>query len=150
MGRLAGIARRDAKRAPMQTLDAAEISPEAGVADDFRGRPGQRQVTLLSQRAWQDACAELGRELPWTLRRSNLLVEDFDLPRRPGDVIAIGEVRLAVTMEVEPCSRMDEQCAGLREALAPDWRGGVACTVLTGGRVAIGDAVMRVAAEGAA
>lgn len=141
MGRLAGIARRDAKRAAMQTLDTAEISAETGVAMDFRGRPGKRQVTVLSQRAWDAACRDLGRDLPWTTRRSNLLVENIDLPRRVGDTLCIGEVRLRVTMEVDPCSRMDEQCEGLRDALAPDWRGGVACTVLAGGQVRVGDAV---------
>jgi MOSC domain-containing protein YiiM len=141
MGRLAGIARREAKRAPMQTLDAASITKDSGVADDFRGRPGKRQVTLLSSIAWKRACADLGKEMPWTTRRSNLLVDDIELPRRAGDIICIGPVRLQVTMEVDPCSRMEEQCAGLRDALSPDWRGGVACTVLQGGDVAVGDAV---------
>ena len=141
MGSLAGIARRDAKRAPMQLLDLASISTETGVAEDFRGRPGKRQVTVLSSEAWQRVCAELGKPLPWTTRRSNLLVSDIELPRNIGAVISIGPVRLQVTMEVDPCSRMDEQCSGLRAALSPEWRGGVACTVLQGGDVAIGDPV---------
>ena len=141
MGRLIGIAKRAAKRAPMQTLESAHIGTETGVADDFRGRPGKRQVTLLSQRAWAAACEDLGEELPWTTRRANLLVEDIDLPQRAGDEICIGKVRLRVTMEVDPCSRMDEQAEGLRDALSPDWRGGVACMVLAGGDVAIGDEV---------
>jgi MOSC domain-containing protein YiiM len=29
----------------------------------------------------------------------------------------------------------------LREALSPDWRGGVTCKVLSGGSVAVGDRV---------
>lgn len=148
MGKLAGIARRDAKRAPMELLEQADITGESGVADDFRGRPGKRQVTLISARAWDAACRDLGRELPWTTRRSNLLVEDMDLPQRTGDVIAIGDVRLEVTMEVDPCSRMEEQCEGLKDALSPEWRGGVACTVLAGGQVALGDEV-RILANGA-
>jgi MOSC domain-containing protein YiiM len=36
---------------------------------------------------------------------------------------------------------MEEQCAGLKAALQPDWRGGVCCRVLRGGAVAIGDSV---------
>ena len=142
MGSIAGIARRDAKRAPMQQLDAAAISRETGVANDFRGRPGDRQVTLLSADAWRLVCSRLQRDLPWTMRRSNLLIDGMDLPKRIGEVICIGKVRLEVTMEVAPCSRMDEQCSGLLEALSPDWRGGVACTVLQGGDVRIGDAVL--------
>ena len=141
MGRLVGIARRDAKRAPMQTLERAEISTETGVADDFRGKPGDRQVTLISADVWENVCAELEQEIPWTTRRSNLLVEGVDLPRSAGPIIGIGDVRLEVTMEVDPCSRMDEQCPGLRDVLKPDWRGGVACRVLNSGVVAIGDVV---------
>lgn len=141
MGRLEGIARRDRKRAPMETLERAEISAETGVALDFRGKPGERQVTVISAAAWRAACAELGREIPWTTRRANLLVDGVELPRTIGSIIRIGQVRLLVTGEVDPCSRMDEQCAGLTNALKPDWRGGVSCTVLEGGSVSLGGAV---------
>lgn len=130
----------------MQTLDSAEISAETGVAGDFRGRPGKRQVTLISTRAWQAACQELGSNIPWTTRRANLLVDDMDLPQEPGGILQIGDVRLQVTMEVDPCARMEEQVAGLQAALAPEWRGGVACKVLAGGTVAIGDEVRLVPA----
>ena len=141
MGRLAGIARRQAKRVPMELLDSAVIDIASGVANDFRGRPGKRQVTLISATDWQAACSEIGRDLPWTTRRSNLLVEDFELPKETGRLIGIGSVTLRTTMEVDPCSRMEEQAPGLKKALQPDWRGGVACTVVTGGEVAVGDAV---------
>jgi len=36
---------------------------------------------------------------------------------------------------------MDEASPGLREALEPDWRGGVCCRVLKGGLIAVGDEV---------
>ena len=148
MGRLVGIARREAKRAEMQMLDTADISAQTGVANDFRGKPGNRQVTVISREAWAAACEDLGQEIPWTTRRANLLVEDIELPQRTGDVIEIAGVRLLVTMEVDPCSRMEEQFAGLQAALTPDWRGGVACTVLKGGPIRIGDSVSVSAAEG--
>lgn len=141
MGRLIGIARRAKKRAPMETLDSAEISTETGVAGDFRGKPGKRQVTLLSAAAWDAVCAELGQEVAWTTRRSNLLIEGLDLPKAAGHVIAIGAVRLKTTMEIDPCFRMDEQVDGLKKALQPGWRGGVGCEVLEGGTVSAGDAV---------
>ena len=147
MGRLAGIARREAKRAEMEIVEIAKISKESGVAHDFRGRPGKRQVTVISAEAWAAACEELGQALPWTTRRANLLVEDLQLPQRTGDVIEIGDVRLLVTMEVDPCSRMEEQAPGLRAALTPEWRGGVACTVLKGGTVRLGDDAAVLAAD---
>ena len=139
MAKLAGIARREKKRAPMEALESAEITTESGVAGDFRGKPGQRQVTLLSVGDWQAACDELGRDVLWTTRRSNLLIDGMDLPRQPGIVIAIGDVLLRATREIDPCSRMDEQEPGLRKALQPDWRGGIGCEVLRGGTVSVGD-----------
>lgn len=147
MGRLTGIARREGKRAPMEMLDQAEITHQTGVARDSRGKPGKRTVTVISARAWRDVCEELGQEIPWTTRRANLLVDDIDLPRTAGPIIEIGEVRLKVTMEVDPCSRMDEQVDGLTAALTPDWRGGVGCTVLKGGTVSLGDPVTIIGAD---
>jgi MOSC domain-containing protein YiiM len=99
-------------------------------------------VTVISARAWKDACVELQKEIPWTTRRANLLVADFELPRSIGAILKIGPVRLRITGEVDPCSRMEEQCPGLKQALQPDWRGGVSCAVLEGGAVALGDEVM--------
>jgi MOSC domain-containing protein YiiM len=141
MGRLAAIARRDRKRAAMQSLDNAEISEQSGVALDFRGKPGDRQVTVISAGAWRQVCNELGTEIPWTTRRANLLVDDIELPKQAGGEIRIGDVLLEVTGETDPCSRMEEQFAGLKAALQPDWRGGVCCRVIRGGAVSIGDAV---------
>lgn len=147
MGRLTGIARRENKRAPMETLDQAEVSEQTGVARDFRGKPGKRAVTVISARAWCEVCAEIGQEIPWTTRRANLLVDDIDLPKTAGAVIEIGDARLQVTMEVDPCFRMDEQVEGLTEALKPDWRGGVGCVVLQSGSVSVGDTVKIVVSD---
>lgn len=141
MGKLVGIARREKKRAPMEALEVAELGEQTGVNHDFRGKPGKRQVTVLCAEAWKAVCEELGTNLPWTTRRANLLVEDFELPQRTGDIIEIGSVELLVTMETDPCSRMEEQCAGLQAALQPDWRGGVTCQILSGGSIRIGDVV---------
>ncbi len=141
MGRLVGIARRETKRAAMETLEHAKINMDTGVAGDFRGKPGRRQVTILSAQAWQAVCDELGKDIPWTVRRANLLIDDLDLPKEAGHVIQIGDVQLRATMEVDPCARMEEQVSGLKKALIPDWRGGVACEVLAGGSVSLGDKV---------
>ena len=141
MGELVGIARRDAKRGAMQELQSATVTADAGVANDFRGKPGKRQVTILSADVWNAVCGELDHELPWTTRRVNLLVAGVELPRSAGQTIRVGPITLRVTMETDPCSRMDEQHDGLRQALQPDWRGGVCCEVLSGGDIAIGDSV---------
>ena len=58
-----------------------------------------------------------------------------------GRALAHGDLVLEITGECGPCTRMDEQYEGLTAALMADWRGGVTCRVISGGRVAVGDAV---------
>ena len=138
MGKLLGIAVRSASRAPMREVQEASVSLDEGVGGDFRGRPGPRQVTVLSSEAWADACRDLGSDLHWTTRRANLLVEGLDLARTQGGRLQIGELILEITGETDPCARMDEQVPGLRQALESDWRGGITCRVLTPGPITPG------------
>lgn len=142
MAKLLGIAWRAGKRAPMQIEDQASVGVETGVAADFRGRPGARQVTVMAVEDWRRACADAGAEIPWHARRANLLVDGLKLADTGGRKLHVGErVVLEVTGELDPCSRMDEVHDGLRSALTPDWRGGVTCRVLSGGPIAAGDPV---------
>ncbi len=125
----------------MELVDAATVDVAEGLVGDFRGRSPGRQVTVMGREGWEDACRELGRELDWTVRRANLLVEGLRLEGCTAARIRIGDVLLEVTEETKPCQRMDEASAGLRGALAPGWRGGVSCRVLEGGEVRPGDPV---------
>lgn len=140
-GKVAGIAIRLRSRGPMEEFDAAEITQEQGVLNDSRGRPGKRQVTVLAAEDWKTACASLDKELSWTSRRANLLIEGLSLRESTGSIICAGDARLEVTGETDPCSRMDEIEPGLQNALKPDWRAGVCCRVLRGGTIAIGTPV---------
>lgn len=136
---LCGIAIRAGRKAPMQALDRAVVTPERGVAGDFRGRPGKRQVTVLSRESWDRACAELGADLPWMTRRANLLVSGLEFaPAHVGSTLRFGELVLQITRETDPCERMDQAHPGLRAALDPDWRGGVCCRVIAGGEIVLG------------
>ena len=72
--------------------------------------------------------------LPWTTRRANLLVAGVRLPRASGGILQIGSVRLEVTAQTYPCARMEDARPGLLKALAREWRGGVTCRVVEGGR----------------
>lgn len=126
----------------MELLTETRISTEAGVAGDCRGRPGNRQVTVLAADGWAAACGEAGIDLPWSARRANLLVRGLDLRQTTGRVLLLGdEVALIITGELEPCERMDEAAPGLRAALLPTWRGGVTCRVRQGGLLRTGDTV---------
>lgn len=142
-GRLIGMARRAARRAPMEEVGEAAISIAAGLEGDCKGiKFRKRQITLLALEDWLAAASEAGApDLPWTCRRANLLVEGLVLPRARGSILGIGPVRLEVTGQTYPCVRMEEACKGLIKALAREWRGGLTCTVLEGGRVRLGDPV---------
>jgi len=137
------VAFRPKVKAPMQTKHQTIITRVAGVDGDARGKPGKRQVTLLSLEQWQLACSELNVSLPWTTRRANLLVEGvvFDASF-VGKQIKIGQLILLVTGETDPCPKMDAQFQGLTQALTPDWRGGVCCKVIADGRITVGDEVL--------
>tara|TARA_B100000809_G_C15132024_1_gene528852 strand:+ start:1235 stop:1675 length:441 start_codon:yes stop_codon:yes gene_type:complete len=140
-GKLMGIAIRGKSRAPMKLLDTADISIDLGIDGDFRGKHEKRQVTLLSKEDWENACADLGVEMPWTTRRANLLTKDISFENTKGSHLHIGEIVLQVTGETQPCHRMDEACNGLQDALTPAWRGGILCLVVTGGKIQIGDSI---------
>ena len=142
MARLKGIAYRLKSKGEMFERTRTTVTSQHGVADDYRGHPHNRQVTVLSVEDWQRACDALELELHWTTRRANLLVEGISFsPAAVGDVIKIGSLHLQITRETDPCRRMEEAQSGLMKALAPDWRGGACCRVINGGDIAVGDSV---------
>lgn len=147
-GRLIGIARREARRAPMQTIDEVAVTLERGVEGDHKGAKFKRRaVTILAREDWDAALAALAaaggsaEPLDWTARRANLLVEGVRLPRALGATLRVGLVLLEVTYPTVPCARMDEARPGLLKALYPEWRGGVTCRVVEGGHIEVGDIV---------
>lgn len=140
-GKLIGIAKRETVRAPMEELRRAAVSVDRGVEGDARGVVPDRNVTLIFREDWEAACKAHGRDLPWITRRANLYVEGLRDFKCVGARIKVGGVVLEVTEENPPCNVMDMQSDGLRTALEPDWRAGVACKVLTPGDIAIGDRV---------
>ena len=138
--KIEAIARRDKSRATMQEISEAEVTTDTGVARDYRGRPGKRQVTLLSLSQWQEACNEVNTQLPWTTRRANILVSDVSFgPEWVGKHIQFGDLILEVMLETDPCERMDAQHQGLTQALTPTWRGGICCKVIQSGHIKVGD-----------
>lgn len=131
----------------MEELTHGAISVEDGLEGDARGRKyARRRITVLAREDWNAALMALAGvagppDVPWIARRANLLVEGVRLPRARGAKIGIGDVVLEVTDQTAPCGRMDEAYPGLMKALHPEWRGGVTCAVLEGGRIALGDEV---------
>ena len=94
MGNLVGIARARELGAPLEEMKAAAISLERGIEGDARGAKYGRQVTVLFREGWEDACRDVGADLPWVTRRANLYVSNLDRPRDAGGTLRIGDVEL--------------------------------------------------------
>jgi MOSC domain-containing protein YiiM len=152
VGVLAGIARHAFKRGPMEVLDAVDVTVAGGLDGDFRGtvKPGgrgRRQVTMIERGDWDGAMAALGRAIPWQERRVNLLLDGIDIPQVPGTRMRIGGIELEITVECDPCFRMEAVAPGLEAALTPDWRAGACSRVRAGGRITVGDPVTLIQPE---
>ena len=146
---LLGIARRARPKALMEPLRQGVLSIDQGLSGDCRGKPGRRQVTVLSKAQWQQACAAIGRDLDWITRRANLLVDGITFgAENVGRILAIGDARLSVSYECDPCHRMDAAAEGMRAALESDWRGGVCCRVEQGAIIQVGDPVYWLDSQG--
>ena len=140
-GIIKAIAWRAAKGDPVRESDHCRVNRNTGIDGENR-KPGKRSITLISIERWRDVCEELGVQVPWTIRRANLLVEGLDLSSAIGKPIQIGEVRVWIHGETKPCQLMDDQHQGLRETMKPNFRGGVYGQVLNEGTIHIGDTVL--------
>ena len=139
-GRLEAIWVKRAHHGPMD--EKAEVMLEAGkgiLGNVDRSR--RRQVTIIEREAWDAATKEAGASAPPSGRRANLMISGVRLANTRGRVLRVGGVRIAIGGETTPCERMDDVAPGLRDALTPEWRGGVFGTVLDDGAITVGDAV---------
>ncbi|MGI2067792.1 MOSC domain-containing protein [Shewanella sp. MF08487] len=142
MPKLLGIAYKTAKRGTMNEVLCANVTQLRGIENDVFGHPGKRQVTILSHQQWQQACHSLQVDLPWITRRANLLIDGLMFSHADvGKHLLIGELRLEITGETEPCKKMEIAHTGLEVALTPYWRGGVTCRVIHNGMIHLGDDV---------
>ena len=88
-GTVLALALRPVKSQALIVQDTLELSPKTGVIGDH-GTSRRRQVSLLDEAAWKAACIEVGEELDWTTRRSNVLVSGLDLQTLVGNQIRLG------------------------------------------------------------
>lgn len=138
-GRLDWIGLRPMRKEPLKAVFCAEIHEE-GLNGDH-GRSGKRAVTLVQAEHLPVIAALTGRDLlPPDLLRRNLVISGINLTALREFGLRIGPVRLEFSVPCAPCSRM-ETVLGPGGYTAMRGHGGWCCTVLTTGRIAIGDQV---------
>jgi MOSC domain-containing protein YiiM len=137
-GRVVWIGLRPARRAPMLSVEAAEIDA-AGLIGDRRETPGKRAVTLIQVEHLPVIAALAGRVAvaPELLRR-NLVVAGINLLGLRNRRFRMGEAVLEGTGLCAPCSRMEE-ALGHGGYAAVRGHGGITAAVIEAGRVAQGD-----------
>jgi MOSC domain-containing protein YiiM len=132
---------------PMQAATVVQLLPGAGIVGNAN-QGGRRQVTVIDEAAWKDACSAVGARIDPRRRRANVMVRGLDLAETSGSVLVLGRCRILVHGETRPCHQMTAVRPGLAEALSVAWRGGVYGEVLEGGALGVGDAVQLRPPEG--
>lgn len=138
-GRLDWIGLRAERRAEVSAVTAADVT-EAGLTGDH-GRPGKRAVTLIQAEHLPVIAALSGHSpvTPHQLRR-NLVISGINLAGLRKGRVRIGAVVLLIEGPCPPCSRMEETF-GPGGYNAVRGHGGWYASVVTPGRIDIGDAV---------
>lgn len=154
-GRVERVLLRPARRADPVDVDAVRAVAGRGLEGDRRAErvprsgPSPRQVTLVQAEHLDVLARLLGREAPVdaALLRRNIVASGIPLLALKGIRFRIGEALLEGTGPCHPCSRMEE-ALGLGGYQAMRGHGGLTATVVEGGRIAVGDALVSVPAVG--
>jgi MOSC domain-containing protein YiiM len=151
-GQVVWIGLRPERRAAMRVVEAADALAGGGLMGDrYQNQGGARQVTLIAAESLAAIAAYLGRERvdPADLRR-NIVTRGVNLLALKGRRFRIGAAVLETSGECHPCTRMEE-AFGPGGYNAVRGLGGITARVITGGRIALGEAVLRLnEAEGGA
>lgn len=140
MSQLEQIWIKRVRRGPMDPTDRARLVSGRGIVGNAN-QGGKRQVTIVSNKHWEEVTAPLGDTPDPRLRRANLLVSDIDFVDARGKILKIGDVRIRIHGETRPCEQMEEAVPGLQKAMSIPWGGGAFGEVLDDGEIAVGDAV---------
>ncbi|MGH3013691.1 MAG: MOSC domain-containing protein [Gaiellaceae bacterium] len=133
MAELVGIWRAPARRVPMESLEAAEVV-EDGVDGCAHRRAGKRSVLFVAAEDLDAVGVEPG------VIRENFTVRGADVMRWAlGQRVAVGDAEFEIAMVCDPCHLMEEIRPGLQAEL--EGRRGMLASVVTPGRVAVGDVV---------
>ena len=138
MAEIAAIWIKRFKHGPMDPAESAVLVAGSGIAGNAN-RGGKRQVTIIDEAAWERAATEAGGGLDPSTRRANVMLRGLELQGSRGRMLRLGACVIRVYGETRPCNTMEEARAGLRDALSPEWRGGIYGEIVSGGTIRVGD-----------
>jgi MOSC domain-containing protein YiiM len=140
VGLLEAIWIKRAHRGTMDEVTEATAVAGQGLAGNV-DRSRRRQITIIEREIWEALMRQLDAGISPSNRRANLMMSGVWLSDTRGRTLRVGAVRLAIGGETTPCERMDEALPGLRDAMRPNWGGGVFAEVLDDGVITVGDTV---------
>jgi len=132
---------KPSRKGPMKSVESACTQKDTGLEGNAE-QGGKRQVTIIEKEVFDRIRNDLGDSVDPIMRRANLLVSGVELKETKGRVLKIGDLYLRIEGETKPCSRMEEAFTGLREALVPNWGGGIYGIVLNDATISRGDSVV--------
>ncbi len=144
-GRVSWLGLRPERRADVIVVQSVELAQGCGVIGDrYQRRDGARQVTLIGEENLRAIASFLGLDSPVapTLVRRNIVVAGLNLLALKDQRFRLGEALLETSGECHPCSRMEE-VLGVGGYNAMRGQGGITARVIEGGRVTVGDPVVR-------
>jgi MOSC domain-containing protein YiiM len=138
VGEIVAIWIKRAKGGVMDRVDQARLVAGRGLQGNAN-QGGRRQVTVIDEAAWNDACRELGMNVDPSARRANVMIRGINLEHTRGRTLRLGNCHIRIWSETTPCYQMDDAQEGLRAALKPHWRAGVNGEVVDDGVIRVGD-----------
>ncbi|CAN5660389.1 MOSC domain-containing protein [soil metagenome] len=134
---------------PMRSVDSAVSAVGQGLLGDrYQAGTGEwsydprlcNDVTLIAVEALAAARAEHGVDLEQGAARRNVETRGVDLDELIGRQFRVGEAVLYGERPCDPCRYLD-RVTGQPAKSALQGRGGLRATVLTGGRLRVGDLI---------
>ena len=139
MGKVLGICVSEKRGTQKKEVNEAVLKENWGIEGDAHAGDWHRQVSLLSFEKIE-AFRERGADVDFGAFGENLIVEGYDLRRRPvGTRFRIGEAVLELTQIGKECHSHCEIYKKMGDCIMP--REGVFTEVVKGGRIRKGDAV---------
>jgi MOSC domain-containing protein YiiM len=151
MGCVVGVYLGESSGLPMRSVESAVAVPGQGLLGDrYQAGTGEwsydarlyDDVTLIAVEALAAAAAEFGVRLEAGLSRRNLETRGVDLDALIGRLFRVGEVELRGERPCEPCRYLD-RVTGQAAKDALQSRGGLRAMVIIGGRLRVGDLLVR-------